>query len=791
MRQKRKSIRSKRVILLDKVRDLSIRTRIIVSSSLTLVLITLFVIWYYPAQEKDRIIATMHNHDHKFAEMLALGCGQGMAIGDFSLVAEAMDWAKMDSNLACILIYDENGELLTSYNPDSLQFDTDAEIDGTDCLVNLGEQALHLTSTPITYHLQSYGTLVMATSLESVQAGIRENRRTTLIISLIVLLLGIAISLLFGHMITKPIVQLKEAAEAVAGGDTDVSVVVNSRDEVGVLAGVFNEMVGNVRGAMVAIREKEQKYRSIFETAPNLIISVDISGVIIECNLRAQEVLGFLPGDLIGKSIESLMHPDCIREGRRGMRRVIEKGCEFNKEYRMLRSDGAIIDVSINSSVVADDDGKITGAIHIIDDITQRKKASEEARVLAERLEKAERMESLGMLAGGVAHDLNNMLGPLVAYPDMILEDLPADSPIRNIVAIMGKAANRAATVIQDLLTLARRGRYEMELVDLSDVVTTFLNSPAFLSIRDNNSAVKVEIDLDPEAKITGSAAHLEKVIMNLVVNACDAMPEGGTLQISVGRATDRQLAEAYKRMPPGEYIVLSVSDTGTGIDPKDLDKIFEPYYSKKKMGKSGSGLGLSVVYGIVKDHHGYYDVFSEVGVGTRFVLYFPATDRKEQSDSRSMDSFEGHERILVVDDVEEQRGAASTILKRFGYEVACVSGGREALEYLKEKPVDLVVLDMIMEDGFDGLDTFKAARQICPDLKVVIVSGYSPTERVELMRAMGAGPYVRKPFSREALGRAVRQELDREIDKQKAESSGPSVSSAHPAVTSQVISCQ
>jgi len=180
-------------------------------------------------------------------------------------------------------------------------------------------------------------------------------------------------------------------------------------------------------------------------------------------------------------------------------------------------------------------------------------------------------------------------------------------------------------------------------------------------------------------------------------------------------------------------------------------------------MGRSGSGLGLSVVYGIVKDHKAYYDVFSEVGVGTRFVLYFPATQRLPEIEKSESGAITGNEKILVVDDVEEQRDLAAKILSGLGYHVTVASGGREAFQYLKVHRVDLVILDMIMEDGYDGLDTYREMLRVRPDLKAVIMSGYSSTDRVRLMQELGAGPYVRKPFTRETIGRAVRQELDRE----------------------------
>ncbi|MFH1313810.1 MAG: ATP-binding protein [Candidatus Eisenbacteria bacterium] len=259
---------------------------------------------------------------------------------------------------------------------------------------------------------------------------------------------------------------------------------------------------------------------------------------------------------------------------------------------------------------------------------TWHEKALEEgqARVaLQEQLERARRMESLGILAGGVAHDLNNMLGPVVGYPDIILRRMPEDSPFREQIGRIGTAAQAAAQVIQDLLTLARRGRYQMGPTDLNEVVEAYLDSPGFIQISTERPDVVLSFNLDSGiAKISGSSSHLSKVVMNLVINAYEAMPDGGELIIETSQRYTEALLGGYGDVEPGDYIVLRIRDTGVGIHPDILGNIFEPYYSSKEMAASGSGLGLAVVYGIMKDHKGYYDVFSDVGTGTEFILYFP-----------------------------------------------------------------------------------------------------------------------------------------------------------------------
>ena len=250
---------------------------------------------------------------------------------------------------------------------------------------------------------------------------------------------------------------------------------------------------------------------------------------------------------------------------------------------------------------------------------------------------------------------------------------------------------------------------------------------------------------------------------MNLVVNAFDAVGKEGTITIRTESSSEAKPPCNCENVRSGKYVVLRVQDTGVGIDPGDIDKIFEPYFSKKKMGRSGSGLGLSVVYGVVKDHKGCHDVVSEKGKGTEFLIYFPVTTVNESSATEAGHDYRGHEEILIVDDSEEQLELAEEIIATFGYKVATSRNGHEALRYLRKHSADLVVLDMIMERDFDGLDTYREILKIYPDQKAIIASGFSPTERVAEMQRIGAGEYVKKPYTREAIGKAIRAELDKQ----------------------------
>ncbi len=393
------------------------------------------------------------------------------------------------------------------------------------------------------------------------------------------------------------------------------------------------------------------------------------------------------------------------------------------------------------------------------------KQASDIKQELEAKLSRAEKMEALGRLAGGVAHDLNNVLSAIVSYPDLLLTNLPEDSPYRKSIITMQKSGQKAAAIVQDLLALARRGIPIQEVVNLNDLVEDYLKSPVHEKLIDFHSSVEIKTDLDPDLfNITGSPVHLSKTIMNLVSNAAESMPEGGEITISTeNRYVELPIMGYDLRIEEGDYVVLTVSDTGVGISATGYKKIFEPFYTKKVMGRSGTGLGMTVVWGTVKDHKGSIDIRSKAGKGTTFSLYFPITSKEKMKipTDLSLETIKGNrEKILVVDDVAEQRVIGTDVLKILGYEVFSVDSGEEAIKYLKEHGVALIVLDMIMEPGMDGLDTYRKIIKTHPGQKTIIVSGYAETERVKEMQQLGAGVYLRKPYTMTQLGIAVKNEL-------------------------------
>lgn len=397
--------------------------------------------------------------------------------------------------------------------------------------------------------------------------------------------------------------------------------------------------------------------------------------------------------------------------------------------------------------------------------IESRKQAELERVELEAKLQRAQKMEALGTLAGGVAHDLNNILSGLVSYPELMLMDLSKDSPLRRPIMTMKDSGEKAAAIVQDLLTLARRGVAVTEVVNLNLIVSEYMQSHEFKSLKTNCPDVRIHTRLENDLlNIAGSPVHLSKTVMNLISNASESITSAGEVTISTENQYIDRPVRGYTDVEEGDYVVLTISDTGIGISPEDMERIFEPFYTKKVMGRSGSGLGMAVVWGSVRDHQGYIDVRSTEGKGTTFQLYFPV-NREEKAMEKPITTIEdltgSGESILIIDDIDQQREIASEMLLKLGYTVATAASGEEAISYLKNQSADLLVLDMIMDSGMDGLETYSKILVFRPGQKAIIASGFSETDRVKDAQRLGAGTYVKKPYTLEKIGLAVKAELE------------------------------
>ncbi|MBU0681801.1 MAG: response regulator [Proteobacteria bacterium] len=425
--------------------------------------------------------------------------------------------------------------------------------------------------------------------------------------------------------------------------------------------------------------------------------------------------------------------------------------------------DGSIKDVEFAYTLIED------RVVITLNDKTEENRVEKEKKELEQRTAKAKKMEVLGLLAGGVAHDLNNILSGVVSYPELLLMQLPPESKMRSALELIHQSGLQAAAVVADLLTVARGVVSVKKTENLNTLILEYMQSSVCKAIAASHPDISCVQDLAPGlANISCSAVHVKKCLMNLMTNGAEAIEGEGQVVVSTRHEAVAQEKAAALSVPPGEYVVLSVRDTGGGIADQDKEHIFEPFYTKKEMGRSGSGLGLTVVWNTMQDHDGTVAVTSS-DMGTTFALYFPVSTeelpgQEEHGDPKELRGF--GQKILVVDDQAYQRDIACQILHHLNYECYAVSSGEEALEYLTENNVDLVVLDMIMGSGMDGSQTYAALVKQNPGLKAIIASGFSENENVKEAQRLGAGDFIKKPYSMRQLGLALQKALAVEIRK-------------------------
>ena len=429
----------------------------------------------------------------------------------------------------------------------------------------------------------------------------------------------------------------------------------------------------------------------MIETTNTGFLILDAHGKVIDANQDYVRLTGHdTLEEILGRSVVEWTAPYDLERNAREVEKCAAQGFVRNLEIDYVSRSGQITPIEINASIVGS--GDALRILSLCREITERKQAEEEKLSLEERLNRAEKMESLGILAGGVAHDLNNVLGIIVGYSELLLHKTDESSAIRREIMEIMKAGQRAAAIVQDMLTLARRGVPGRDVVNLNRIIADLQKLPEFESLSFYHSSIQIKTDLEPDLlNISGSSVHLGKTIFNLVSNASEAMPKGGVLTIKTANQYLDKPIQGYDEVREGDYVVLSVSDTGEGIHAADLKRIFEPFYTKKVMGRSGTGLGLAVVWGTVKDHHGYINVQSEEGKGSTFTLYFPVT-REEitaEHEAVSLSEYKGKgESILIVDDVKEQRDLAAEMLNKLDYRVSSVASGEEAVFVLKGSSV-------------------------------------------------------------------------------------------------------
>jgi len=504
-------------------------------------------------------------------------------------------------------------------------------------------------------------------------------------------------------------------------------------------------------------------YHEFLESIYDAVLIADWEGHILDGNTRAAEFLRYEIRELRAKTIFDLIYGFDVA--------ILHKICDNLDSDQFTLIEEAYCrrkDQSLFPAEIATNKLHLGYEKHLcffVRDITRRKQNEELLRKTRDHLARAERLEMAGSIAGHIAHDFNNLLTPLVAYPEFIRAKLPANSPAHADLDVIVKTAQQIADINQQLLALSRRAYHEQSVLNINAVIET---EASFLTRNKMAKGIKLDLDLARDLfNMKGSPQQLLRVIQNLCQNAVEAMGPTGTLTIKTENVHLDAPLKKYELMAPGEYIKVTIADTGHGIPPEIQDKIFDPFFTTRKADKQrGSGLGLSVVRGIVKDHQGFLDLESTAGAGSTFSLYFP-TCRDEIKPVEPAKHYNGTETILIVDDDKLQIEVMTRLLQKVGYTVESALSGEEALRLFATHKgngqfPNLAILDMVMGEGMDGAQTYQELKAINPKQKAIIVSGYAESPRISLALTLGAGACLRKPVTLEKLSKAVRQELDR-----------------------------
>ncbi len=508
-----------------------------------------------------------------------------------------------------------------------------------------------------------------------------------------------------------------------------------------------------------ALRKSEALLKTYMENAPDGIYMSDTKGNFLYGNRRCEEIIGYRRDELIGKNFLEL---SILSEGSLGkaaelLQANIEGRSTGPDEMELINKEGRLIPVEINTSVFKHMDQGII-VLAFVRDITERRHAEEERQKLQERLQHADKMESIGTLAGGIAHDFNNLLMGIQGYASLVLLDLDPSHPHYERLKRIEEQVQAGAGLTGQLLGFARGGRYEVKPADMNDIIkrtsSMFARTRKEVVVHRKYGKDLLSVQVD--------RGQMEQVFLNLYVNAWQAMPEGGELYLMTENVlVDDEQASQYA-IRPGRYVKVSVVDTGKGIGDKIRERIFDPFFTTKEMGK-GTGLGLAMVYGIIKGHKGFINVDSKPGHGTTFTFYLPASGKQVVEETTTTGEMAtGTETILLVDDENTVLEVSKAMMESLGYRVHAAGSGQEAIAVYMEKmnEIDLVVLDMIMP-GISGGETFDRLKEINPNIEVVLCSGYSIDGQAREIMNRGCKGFIQKPFRLETLSGKVRQMLD------------------------------
>lgn len=764
-----------------------IRDKLLLSFALLVACIATFVFLYFPARLEQQAMRAMHARAEAVSDMTAYSLRAALFFGDSLAVEEVLAGASRNHDLLVLIVRDDQDRVI-AHRVNGPQGASLALVSGDGVIE---DQSALVSTTPIIHGKLDIGSLTVVFSLTELREVIAGARHSGALIGLVIFVVGLGLVYAISTLVTRPLSAVARTVERIAAGDLDLRALETPDAEVAQFVRAFNHMVDKLSGAQqelsainqqlevrvdartAALREAAARQRvvqhaltrseeearassemlqSFINLAPQAIIGVDLKWRVTLWNRAAEILFGYAEDEVLGGPVPHVPEDqsDAFKEIQE---RVESDRAVTPTDVMRRRKDGAMINVMCSSGVVRDLTGKPTGYIAIVSDVTERKALEEQHR-------QSQKMEAIGRLAGGVAHDFNNLLTVITTSTALLLELERSDEDREDLEAIASASA-RAASLTQQLLLFSRRQVLTHQRVDLN-VLVRELNPMLRRLLRENlevSSVLSDDIGL-----VTADPTQLHQVIMNLAVNASDAMPAGGRLTIETHDVVlDEHYTHHHPDVPPGPYVMLVVTDTGHGMDAVTVSKIFEPFFTTKSVGQ-GTGFGLATTYAVVAQLGGHIRVYSEPGHGTAFKIFLPhapanRADRHVEP-AREPDEVRHHlpATILLVEDDDSVRRTIKRTLERAGYDVLEASDGEKALELAASyaEPIDVVVTDVMMP-GMNGREFADAILLTHPGLGVVFMSGYTDETVSQKGLVDATRTFLQKPFTGDQLLTAIR----------------------------------
>ncbi len=793
---------------------MKLRTKLAFTFSLVLVVVSGTVAIQSVQRETNTLRRELKKQGLTIAKAFADGSNDAFLTDRF---VNAMDFIQTISKqryVAYALLADKNGKIRAHSelqkignlvtNPVSRAIN-EGRAFVTTVTVGEGKDAYEIT-VPVTLKGNVIGIAQIGYSLESIQLSTAKATKQIAITTIGSLIMGILLAFALSHQLAKPISKLRDAAKGVAGGNFKTQIDIKRKDEIGYLASAFNSMTASLQKTTTSIENLNQEiakrkraqealesahdeldnrvkertadlakaneelqekiaerkraeealvqakedWENTFDAISDMVMLLDNDHRIIRVNRTTAKALNATKESLVGKKCYEAIH---------GQSHPIRK-CPLVLTMKTI--DAHTLEITepglggtfiCSTSPIVDSEGKLTGYTHTLKDITESKR-------LEAQFQQAQRLEAIGTLAGGIAHDFNNLLMGIQGNVSLMLLHMDSTHQYYERLKNVEKQVESGARLTSHLLGYARKGKYVVKPVDLNQLVEEICET---FSRTRKQITIRRELADDP-FPIEADSGQIEQVVLNLLVNAADAMPGRGDLFLQTMNVTHKDMTGKLYKPKRGDYVVLTVTDTGMGMDKETMERIFDPFFTTKDMGR-GTGLGLASVYGIVKGHGGYIDVESKKGQGTTFSIYLPASEKEVHKAVKTAgEVIEGTGTVLLVDDEQVILEVGQDLLEAIGYRVLIARDGNEAIEVYKKNrdEIEIVVLDMVMP-GMGGGEAYDRIKGINPDIKILLSSGFSIDGEATEILERGCDGFIQKPFNIKEFSQAIRKVLGKE----------------------------